>query len=468
MPPTRLRLGQLLVDARIITAEQLDEVLKRQKADGRRLGTLLTEAGLVNETQLTQILSQQLNAPWVSLYHIDFSRQLLNLVPRQVVERYCLVPIYVRHVRNQGETLYVAMDDPSNEEALKACAESSGLPVRAMIAPPSDIRNAIRVYYGGRASQPSIPSIEAAPITAVPTGSEPVIVSAAPVEIPQTQLSPEPETPPFFPAVQVPPSVPSSGARLPTTAAQRAALSATLKTDTGMVNSPVVVPPATASGSVGGSTGGERISAPPVPPPRASAPAIVPASERTSAPPPSRPSAPSTPPAPSSARPPAPAAEVPAAAAGVPAPPPARPEEKSVPIFVDEVHDVPVREQPPKPGRRSPAEAQPAKRAPRMVALTLLDGTTITLPAAKKKRRARPLLESSPELGEADMIDSEDELLTARDLVAALRAVSHGADATEILGANARWEAMFAALLSLLLRKHLIADWEFIEEFKKI
>jgi len=159
---------------------------------------------------------------------------------------------------------------------------------------------------------------------------------------------------------------------------------------------------------------------------------------------------------------------VPAAAAGVPAPPPARPEEKSVPIFVDEVHDVPVREQPPKPARRSPAEAQPAKRAPRMVALTLLDGTTITLPAAKKKRRARPLLESSPELGEADMIDSEDELLTARDLVAALRAVSHGADATEILGANARWEAMFAALLSLLLRKHLIADWEFIEEFKKI
>ncbi len=46
--------------------------------------------------------------------------------------------------------------------------------------------------------------------------------------------------------------------------------------------------------------------------------------------------------------------------------------------------------------------------------------------------------------------------------------MSHGAEASEILGENPRWEAMFAALLSLLLRKHLIADWEFVEEFRKI
>ncbi|KYG05712.1 hypothetical protein BE21_38930, partial [Sorangium cellulosum] len=63
---------------------------------------------------------------------------------------------------------------------------------------------------------------------------------------------------------------------------------------------------------------------------------------------------------------------------------------------------------------------------------------------------------------------ADDPGLTARDLVSALRAVSHGADASEILGNNVRWEAMFAALLSLLLKKHLIADWEFVDELKKI
>jgi hypothetical protein len=61
-----------------------------------------------------------------------------------------------------------------------------------------------------------------------------------------------------------------------------------------------------------------------------------------------------------------------------------------------------------------------------------------------------------------------DPPLTARDMVAALRAVAHGADASEILGDKARWEPLFAALLELLLKKHLIADWEFVEEFKKI
>ena len=62
----------------------------------------------------------------------------------------------------------------------------------------------------------------------------------------------------------------------------------------------------------------------------------------------------------------------------------------------------------------------------------------------------------------------EAQGLTARDLVAALRAVAQGADASEVLGSNERWEAMFAALLSLMLKKHLIADWEFVEELKNL
>lgn len=58
--------------------------------------------------------------------------------------------------------------------------------------------------------------------------------------------------------------------------------------------------------------------------------------------------------------------------------------------------------------------------------------------------------------------------LTARDFVAALRAVSQGADASEVLGADVRWEEMFAALLSLMLKKHHIADWEFVDELRII
>lgn len=147
MPSVHVRLGELLVEGQVITREQLAEMLELQKQDGRRLGTLMVETGLVTEVQVTQIISQQLSVPWVSLYHIDFSRQLLDLVPRKVAEQYGLVPIFVRKVRGLGNTLYIAMDDPSDEAAIEAVRQYSGLPVRCMIAPPSDIRGAIRAYY---------------------------------------------------------------------------------------------------------------------------------------------------------------------------------------------------------------------------------------------------------------------------------------------------------------------------------
>ena len=58
--------------------------------------------------------------------------------------------------------------------------------------------------------------------------------------------------------------------------------------------------------------------------------------------------------------------------------------------------------------------------------------------------------------------------LTARDIVQALRAKLHGQNATEVLGEHDRWEGLFVALLSVLLKKQLIADWEFIDELKRL
>src|SRR5688500_11383132 len=152
----RLRIGAMLVASGVLTEANLERALLEQKTSGDRLGAVLIRMGLVTEVQLTQMVSNQLSVPWVSLYHVEFSRELLNLVPADIADRYCAVPIYVRQVRGQGSTLFVAMDDPSNEEALAALRTAVHLPVRAMVAPPSEIRNAIRVYYlGGRAPAPA-------------------------------------------------------------------------------------------------------------------------------------------------------------------------------------------------------------------------------------------------------------------------------------------------------------------------
>jgi type IV pilus assembly protein PilB len=322
------RIGELLVEGGVLSQQQLEQALFAQRKDGRKLGQLLIELGLVGEVQLTQTLSRQLSVPWVSLYHVDFSRALLNLVPRAIAEKYSLVPIFVRRVRAQGETLYVAMDDPTNEAALEEVAASAQLPVKPMIACPSDIRAAIRVYYLGEAAQ----------------------VPPAPPSTPQVAIAPSPA-----PA--------KAGDARPVGAAR---------------------PRATSEAAL--------------PPPQAVAVAGAPETDS----------------------------------------PGAAPEVQAMEREV----------------------SRPSIR-PRMISLTLLDGTTISVPAPKKHP-------SKPDDGEASQAEELSDQFTARDLVSALRAVAHGADASEILGAQPQWEAMFSALLSILLRKGLIADWEFVEEFRKI
>jgi type IV pilus assembly protein PilB len=335
----RVLLGELLVDSKVITPEQLGEVLSSPREAGKKLGQVLLERGWITEAQLTQTLSLQLSVPWVSLYHIDFSRQLLNRVSREIAEKYCLIPIFIRHVKGQGETLYVAMDDPTNEVALQEVARASGLPTKPMIASASDIRSAIRVYYG----EPSAPKIE---VPATPTRADP------PVTAREGKGAQRIEPPPATPAA---PTVPDPPRSQPAVAARRS---------------------------------------------RPNMAALVTEEE-----------------APATTRSNPPAAE-------------AQPRPKRMPSRPD-------------------TEPEPRRRIPRMVNLTLLDGTTISLPAKKKNDSGPP------------------EKLTARDFVSALRATAHGADASEILGDNVKWEPIVAALLSILLRKGLIADWEFVEELTK-
>lgn len=424
MSTPRIRLGQLLVDARMISQDALDEVLGLQRTDGRRLGTLLVEQGHINEIQLTQILSHQLAVPWVSLLHIEFSRQLLDLVPRDAAEKYCLVPIYVRHVRRQGDTLYVAMDDPTNEDALRECSSYSGLPVRAMIAPPSDIRDAIRVYYGASV-RPAAAPVSSHPPSTLPDLSG-VAAATAMRDAPEIAIAEE-EADAYLTAAELEEatsrptleSIPSdelieaSRSEPPTEAAEP-----TAEPESGVREVPELGMPAP-----------HAEDAPPTRP--AGSPGLRP-----------------------------PMAALLGAVLG--APPPASP--VSVEAEPDAAARItPVPESDGVPSARIPA---PRGRVRRMISLTLLDGTTINLPARGRRGAAdepagEPVaVEPAPE--------SEDPTLTARDLVAALRAVAHGADASEVLGNNVRWEAMFAALLSLLLRKRLIADWEFVEELKKI
>ena len=148
----RERIGDMLVASGLITRVQLGEALEAQRKSRMPIGKQLVALGHVGEAQLIQILSNQLSVPWVSMERVEFPSELLSLIPAELADRYTVMPIYVRNVRGRGDTLYVAMDDPTDDHALLAIAQITNLKVRAMIASPSELRSAIEErYFGARA-----------------------------------------------------------------------------------------------------------------------------------------------------------------------------------------------------------------------------------------------------------------------------------------------------------------------------
>ncbi|MEO7112293.1 MAG: hypothetical protein ABI183_17740 [Polyangiaceae bacterium] len=176
MTSARLPLGELLVAAGLITQDVLDAALRDQAADGRRLGEILVARKLVTDTQVTQILSHQLALPWVSLAKITPDPTLLALVSKALAEQHHIVPVYLRRSKTQS-TLYVATDDPTNDVALRECANAAKMEVRAMVAASHDIRNAIDAWYGEGHAQSTPPSKPA------PAGAMLVAASVAPAPL---------------------------------------------------------------------------------------------------------------------------------------------------------------------------------------------------------------------------------------------------------------------------------------------
>jgi type IV pilus assembly protein PilB len=137
----RKRLGDLLVEAGLITKEQLEETLK-EKAPGQKLGDALLQRGYITEQQLIEVLEFQLGIPHVSLYRYPIDPKLMSLVPKEFAKRNMLIPL-----KKEGDRLLVAMADPMDFFAIDDLRLSTGFHIETAIASKDDILRAINKYY---------------------------------------------------------------------------------------------------------------------------------------------------------------------------------------------------------------------------------------------------------------------------------------------------------------------------------
>ena len=139
------RLGEVLVELRIVTPAQLKQALDRQRVERLRfrkhvpLGAVLLQMRAVEPAQLKAVLVQKLGILRVDVRKLMPDPAAVRLVPRAHCQRYRLIPLCL-DLRGH---LVVAMDDPMSSEALEAVRFSSGRRAVAVIANWRDIRVAL-------------------------------------------------------------------------------------------------------------------------------------------------------------------------------------------------------------------------------------------------------------------------------------------------------------------------------------
>jgi type IV pilus assembly protein PilB len=138
----RERVGHQLVEAKVISSENLTQALAIQQEEGGRLGSIFVRMGVLSEPTLLEFLSQHYGVPTVELSTCSIDDNLSELLPLDVVQQHLVVP-----VKKTASRLTLAMVDPTNSSLLDELRFRTGLHITPMVATESDIRKTISQAY---------------------------------------------------------------------------------------------------------------------------------------------------------------------------------------------------------------------------------------------------------------------------------------------------------------------------------
>ncbi|MDD4363364.1 MAG: hypothetical protein PHD33_04025 [Atribacterota bacterium] len=114
MKENNKKLGEILLDYKMISSEQLTKALKVQKQKNKRIGETLIELKLVTQDQINWVLSRQLDMPYVQIEKEQLDYNLIKKIPEYLIKNYNLIPL----IEIEGKVT-IAMADPTDYEAIE-------------------------------------------------------------------------------------------------------------------------------------------------------------------------------------------------------------------------------------------------------------------------------------------------------------------------------------------------------------
>lgn len=144
MNAKRMRLGDLLVESKIITEQQLMSALNIQKTvgGGKKLGEILVDIGVITEEQKLTTLQKKLNIPMVRLENMTVMENVISQISEDFAKKKGVFPYKLT-----GNTLYIATSDPLDYDLLNEVSTTIGKNIEPVLASPIDITNAIEKHY---------------------------------------------------------------------------------------------------------------------------------------------------------------------------------------------------------------------------------------------------------------------------------------------------------------------------------
>lgn len=140
----RKRLGEMLVEARLVSEFQVSVAAGRAKNFQSKIGKELVSLGFVTEEDLACTLQQQLKMKWVSLKDIEILPEVIEEVKQDIAEKFFVMPIAA-----EKKSFTIATNEPTDISALDTLRFILGRSIIPVIATSSDIRWAIDKYYKG-------------------------------------------------------------------------------------------------------------------------------------------------------------------------------------------------------------------------------------------------------------------------------------------------------------------------------
>lgn len=139
----RKRFGEILVEAKVVSADVLERALERQRISKRRLGQVLEDMGVVTERDIAAALARQFGFKTVAnIARATFPAQLLALIGPEAAMSKLIFPLKV-----EAGVLSLAMVNPLDMDVIDSIAFKTGLRITPYVTTPSEIQSAIKSHY---------------------------------------------------------------------------------------------------------------------------------------------------------------------------------------------------------------------------------------------------------------------------------------------------------------------------------